>query len=304
MALLLTARQTNSTECRLMLRAGQEARVGSSDLVELSIACDDKIAPEHFLVRCGAEAIVEVLNEAQSLLVDGDGIDRLTLSQRSERTADFVAGQTRFSVCWTPDRAFVSTDQTESNEPENQSVDDNSELIAKVAIEMKLSNEAQAQRESPDTVCDYAERLTAAELNDDALRFLARTLSPVDAVDWAVGCCQWNDSADPMTLAIQKWLESPDDTQRQLVDDQLQKGQPSGASRWVAKAIVLSGGSLAPDGQKAIAPPPHLSAIAIVTAHRWSVANRPNREEAVLEWMESGLLRLRKAALTLNDGTE
>ncbi|TWU56284.1 DUF6931 family protein [Rubripirellula reticaptiva] len=294
MPLLLTAHPTNQADLRLLLRVGQEARVGSSEWVELSIPDDQSIALEHFVVRCGSDAVVEVLGEQQTLWVNGDGVERFTLSDRCDQKTEFLAGQTSFSIRWSPDLVPKVKEPAAKDEPSDAPVVDDNFRIGEVATRMKLSHTAIDLLQTPDRCSLYLQRLIDAGLADDAIRFIAAALPAVVAVDWAIVSSGLIESAkDPLLDAMLAWTSTGGEADRRVVAEQLKKVvEPSNVVKWISQAIVLSGGSLARDDQPMIVPPKHLCGIAILTAHRWSLAAQADRTVAMSQWLESGKLLL------------
>jgi len=291
MPLVLTAHTADATTRRLLLRLGQEAKVGSSRWVELSLPEDDRLAEEHFVVRCQAESTIEVLNPQQTLVADGNTLDRLALSSWGETSIEFVAGCTTFLASWTPELApHVASVESHDDQPdETESPTDQSTWIAKTVDKMSLSDQATDLRVQPDTIADYLDRLVAAELSDDAIRLIASILPTQQAVGWAMELCKpGEDSSDPLFSSIIQWKESGSEKNRVLVRDRLAVSEPSDCLGWLAKAVIFSGGSLAPDDQDVIPPPAHLTAIAIVTAHRWALASANDRTEAMCRWIDVG----------------
>ncbi|QDT03964.1 hypothetical protein K227x_23500 [Rubripirellula lacrimiformis] len=289
MPLLLTAHPDNQPDRRLLLRVGQEARVGSSEWVELSIAGDDAIASEHFVVRCGSDATVEVLDDQHTLLVNGDNIDQLTLTDRSDQTTEFFAGRTAFSLSWFPDLVESVPKPADRDVDLTPDIVDERCQILDVAKSMKLSEAAIGLVNSPERVTLFLQRLIEAELHDDAVRFIAGTLPATDAVHWAMHASGVNAAAEPSVIdAVTAWTASAAEIDRCVVRDQLSACRPCHVAKWIAKAVVFSGGSIAPEGQPIIVPPKHLCGIAILTAHRWALAAATDRTAAINQWLDLG----------------
>ncbi|WP_404309731.1 DUF6931 family protein [Neorhodopirellula lusitana] len=310
MSLLITAHPANDISKRLILRVGQEARVGSSEWVELSIPDDATLSPEHFVVRCGADAVFEVLDEQEALIVQGDALKRFTLSDHGECEAEFLAGQTTFTVRWSPEVVNVATPATCSSPQSYDVPQDDHDRIVDIADSMSLSEAATQMIQSPDSMLDYVERLIKSSLHDDAIRLVAGGLPVCTAINWAIKTAglmdQGNDPSgqkDSLKQSMLAWTATGNEMDRRQVRDQLTVSKPDNVTRWIAQAIVLSGGSLGPDDQPPVPPPAHLSGIAILTAHRWSVAAQPDRDAAMTAWLESGskLLQLQQDS---NQGSE
>ncbi|WP_039961751.1 DUF6931 family protein [Rhodopirellula europaea] len=295
MPLLLTAHPADDTDVRLILRVGQEARVGSSEWVEMSLPDDAALSPEHFVVRCGTDAVIEVLEGQNALIVAGDSCDRLTLSETGQCETEFVAGQTAFSVRWSPD---VTTATPKTNPQQlatsDETIDDHA-TIASLAKVMSMSDASTALIQSPDQTMDYLQRLIDASLNDDAIRFLAGALPVRTAIGWAIDASGFaNRASSTLDQSILAWQTSGDEPDRRKVRDQLAVSSPDNVTRWIAQAIIFSGGSLGPDDQPPIPPPSHLSGVAIMTSHRWSVAAEPDRDTAMQQWLQSGSALLQR----------
>ncbi len=289
MPLLLTAHSA-AADRRMLLRAGQEARVGRSEWVEMSFPEDASLAQEHFVVRCGNDALVEVLDQQHSLVVDGNPVNQLSISGQRDDSMQFVAGCTHFAVVWSAEiaPAEISSDRCCRADAADVSLD-HSEAIADVVKKMALSKDAAALAVSPDQRVQFLERLVDAKLDDDALRFIAGILPVAEAVRWAATSpCADQDESEPLTSDIWRWIESGQQTDRRQVHRSLAAAAPSKRLQWLAEAVVYSGGSLAPDGQPVITPPPHLSAIAVLTSIRWALAGQQDRSSAIQRWIDAG----------------
>ncbi len=310
MPLLLTARIADADVRRLTLRLGQEARVGSSEWVELSLPEDDDLAEEHFVVRCQSDATVEVLGEKPALKVADDVCQRLALSRDTDTLTRFVAGSTEFSIRWSPD-FLPSARTTESlGNPPAETVIDESPRIAAVGNAMSLSPEAVAIQSQPDRADEYFDRLVSAEYFDDAIRFAAGFLSPSDAVAWAVrtGSLE-GETPMPLVQMIGNWIEScgnaaESEKWRCEIRNMLAGAQPTNVAKWIGQAIVYTDGSLAPSDQQVIRPPSHLCGIAVLTAHRWAVAKQPDRSAAVGRWIQLAAETLSQSSTTEHSTTK
>lgn len=295
MPLLLTAHPADDTDVRLILRVGQEARVGSSEWVEMSLPNDAALSPEHFVVRCGTNALIEVLDGQNALIVGGDSCDRLTLSETGQCETEFVAGQTAFSVRWSPDVTTVTPEAKSKQQATSDEILDDHATIARLAKMMSMSEASIALIQSPDQTMDFLQRLIDSSLNDDAIRFLAGALPIRTAIGWAIDASGFVDRASStLGQSILAWQTSGDETDRRKTRDELPVHSPDNVTRWIAQAIIFSGGSLGPDDQPPIPPPAHLSGVAIMTAHRWSVSAEADRDSAMQQWLQSGSVLLQR----------
>lgn len=257
-----------------MLRVGQEARVGRSETVEMCLPSDALLAEEHFAVGCEALAWVESLRSENCLLVDGVPKKRIELTSVQEETIDFVAGGTSFTLHRIPDSTLTAAKQIaplQASDTEETPRDESSQ-ISEIVQCMCLSPNAAACCVSPDQSHSFVGRLIEAKLYQDAIRFLGCALPPRIAVGWAIesGCPDLNCDK-PLAEAIQRWIESGKETNRQAVQHALVHVDAAKPHQWLAQAVLYSGGSLGSADQPVVTPPPHLSAIALVTAIRWSL---------------------------------
>ena len=289
MPLLLTARTADANIRRLTLRLGQEARVGSSECAELSLPEDDALADEHFVVRCQDHVVVETLGDQPALIVGGDILHRLALDSRDATQTRFTAGETSFEIRWSPELSPIRESKPDDADATEASRRNDAPSIAAVTESMSMSAEAASLRQQPDVGSAYLVRLRDAELCDDAIRFIAGFLSPTDAVRWAIatGCLE-RESPAPLTEAIVAWTRTGAESDRQNVQQQLERSAPTNVAKWIAQAIIFSGGSLAPIDQPVIRPPRHLIGVSILTAHRWAVAAESDRDETIARWIDLG----------------
>jgi hypothetical protein len=110
-----------------------------------------------------------------------------------------------------------------------------------------------------------------------AILVLSRCLPPHVAIDWAFRCRSAvpaaADAAEALCLeAAQSWLIRPDEDQRRAAQRAAEAGGYKTAGAWIAAAVAWSGGSLAPDGQPPVSPPPELCARAVAGAIGLSAA--------------------------------
>lgn len=290
MPLLLTTDAPTANR-RLMLRVGQEARVGRSEWMEMSLPGDDSLAEEHFVVRCSDDAVVETLDSDASFIVRGEQVKRMTLSSAAGEKATFIAGNTKFVVNWTPDLTCSSkrpAKQADATQCETQEVNVAAQMRA-IGQTMSLSPDAVDLVEPGDQLDHFVDRLMKSNLADDAVRYIAGVLPASIAVRWAMEVADASRlETSSLRDAISTWIDDPSEPARRTVQNLLSVEPCDNVTKWIAQAVVYSGGSLAPDGQPIIKPPPHLSAVAIVTAHRWAISEASHRGEAVNVWIDSG----------------
>lgn len=132
-----------------------------------------------------------------------------------------------------------------------------------------LSPEAQAlPRTAPPE--QFVAALLVAGLTPDAVRFLSQALPKREGVWWA--CLAARAAAEvsparPIDLealtAAEAWVFKPTEDNRRAAMDRAQAAEFSSPGAWAAVGAFWSGGSMAPPGQPAVPPAPHLAGRAI-----------------------------------------
>jgi hypothetical protein len=138
-----------------------------------------------------------------------------------------------------------------------------------VVADLRLSTDALALLPKSTNTFAYLEALCAEELFADAFLTLARTLPRQYAVIWAAQCVDEllglpDNAEDRRCVEVaRQWLKAPDEKGRRTALDVAEARNYEGAYAWLAAAVGFSGGSLAPENQAEIKPPPHLTAVAV-----------------------------------------
>jgi hypothetical protein len=121
-----------------------------------------------------------------------------------------------------------------------------------------------------ETAAEGITRLEAEELRNDAARLAAHALPKREAVWWACMCARAVPlpnlpEADAAALAAaEAWVRKPsDDALRRAAMDVAQKTGFRSPEAWAAVGAFWSGGSMAPEGQPDVAPPDHLTGVAV-----------------------------------------
>lgn len=144
---------------------------------------------------------------------------------------------------------------------------------------------------------DFIERLVAANLHADAVRFLAHALPRRECVWWAWVCARKVAGAEPPLAiknaldATERWIVQPtEDHRRQALvfGEAADFGTPAGCA---ALAAFMSGGSLAPPEAPAVPPGEFMTAKAVSGSVTLSaVATEPERAaEKFAEFVSLGL---------------
>jgi hypothetical protein len=130
---------------------------------------------------------------------------------------------------------------------------------------LELGDEAAELQSAELTPAAYLEKLQAAELYPDAVRFLAFALPKREATWWACLAARHTlaDNAPPSQLAAieaaEAWVYRPTEENRQATQVAAEKATMKTAAGWAATAAFWSGGSISPVAEFAVAPAEDLS---------------------------------------------
>jgi hypothetical protein len=138
--------------------------------------------------------------------------------------------------------------------------------------------------------------LEAGGFQVEAARLVAHALPKREAVWWACMCALHTappDLPEPDRTAreaAELWVRQPTDAARRAAMQKAQATDFGAPEVWAAVAAFWSGDSMAPEGQPAVAPAPHLTATAVTSAIGLSaVRGDASRRAARLQrFLESG----------------
>lgn len=152
-----------------------------------------------------------------------------------------------------------------------------SELVkvkAKTAAELlqhfEVAEENQPLVQADMTPLACIQALAENRCYNDAVKLIAHALPKREAVWWA--CLAARHAAGDSELdadnaaamgAVEDWVKQPSEENRQLAKKWSDKTGHKSAASWAATAAYWSAGSMAPEGQPAVAPPPYLYAHAV-----------------------------------------
>jgi hypothetical protein len=125
----------------------------------------------------------------------------------------------------------------------------------------------------------------------DAAMFLGRALPRFETVAWAAKIATAFADADrdgEAVGAVRRWLEDPTDVRRRAAFDAAGRASSASPARLAALAAYFSGGSMSPEGQPPLPPPRDAAGRFAAGAVLLAVAQRPNRNEALLEALTLG----------------
>ena len=136
--------------------------------------------------------------------------------------------------------------------------------------------------------------LEAAGFDAEAVRLVAHALPKREAVWWACMCAAHTAPSDLVEAeraalaAAELWVRAQTDAARRAAMAQAQATGFSIPEAWAAVAAFWSGELMAPEGQPAVPPAPHLTGTAVagsvaLSAVRGQVSRRPARLRRFLE---------------------
>ncbi|TQV66928.1 hypothetical protein FKG94_26610 [Exilibacterium tricleocarpae] len=147
-------------------------------------------------------------------------------------------------------------------------------IKAKVAGELlqhfEVAEESQpfVQADVPPLACIQA--LAEHKCFNDAVKLIAHALPKREAVWWAClaarhggGEAAASGDTAAALAAAENWVKEPSEANRQIAKKTGDKTGHKSAASWAATAAYWSTGSMAPDGEPAVPPPPYLYAHAV-----------------------------------------
>ena len=166
--------------------------------------------------------------------------------------------------------------------------------VAAIRPHLALEAPAAAAVEGSTKVAAVLERLEARGFLVEATRVVAHALPKREAVWWACMCASHTAPADlpdadrECREAAEEWVRQPAEASRRAAYELAQAGGFATPEAWAAVAAFWSGGSMAPDGQPAVPPAPHLTGTAVagsvgLAAVRGDGARRDARLQRFLE---------------------
>ncbi|MBA4191481.1 MAG: hypothetical protein C0467_26170 [Planctomycetaceae bacterium] len=137
--------------------------------------------------------------------------------------------------------------------------------------DLKLSDDARKLLRPDMTVVDYFDALVKALHFPDAVRLVARAMTPKQAVWWGTLCIWATARPQPRTTeaavhAVVKWLREPSDANRRAAGAAGTAVGSTTPAGLVATAAFLAEGSLATEGKPEVKPDPRLAATLVAEA--------------------------------------
>lgn len=117
----------------------------------------------------------------------------------------------------------------------------------------------------------FLKGLLDGQTPEDAIGFCAYMLPRREAVWWACQCIRAGgaklEKADTELLEIaEAWVNEPEEERRLAANQAGMAAVKKGPAAWAALAAAWSGGSLTPEPQQPVPPPPYLTAQAVRAA--------------------------------------
>jgi hypothetical protein len=274
---ILTIGEGPRTGTRFIVRNGQVARVGSTDLADFCVPDDDQLAAVHFAVRCDAQAcslrnlapgaatrLNEQPVEEETPLHDGDAI---------------LAGSTRFEVGI---EGLLHRTATKPHPLGGDEEDDPTAAavrrIVAVAQQADLSEASRSLVVGQHSASDALEALVAAGQRDDAMRFLAYWLERKQAVWWTCLCVKMalGDAAKPPQQAAldaaRDWVVDPNEEHRLAALTASRDKEAGTLAAWAARTAVWNSDNISGEGLPQVPPPEGLGPKAVLSTLTVAVA--------------------------------
>lgn len=264
-AVLLTLEATQGAAAgrTVIIRDGQTVQVGRSRWADLCLGEDAQLSEVHFELQCDWKGCrIRDLQSDSGTFVNDAKVDVAPLQSGDS----VVAGSTTFAV---------------SIEGEGQAAGEavaGAEAAATLAApaaqycrDLDWSEPARQLLQEDLPPADYLDRLIAADLLPDAVRFLAAWLPKPVAVAWACDCVRsaLSDSMRPTDQAAldaaEAWADQPEDSNRRAAEAAAEACDYTGPAASVALAAFWSEGSLAPPDLAPV-PPPETATVKAVTS--------------------------------------
>lgn len=254
--------------------------MGRTDLADFCVADDDQLADVHFAVRCDADdCTVRGLAAGAPTLLNDEAIDAETPLRDG---ATITAGGTRFDVRIEGElsRATQKASILGGDDGEDPTAAVVSR-IAQVAQQAELSDAARSLVVGQRSPVDVLAALSAAQLRDDAVSFLAYWFAPREAVWWARMCVS-RALGDTPTPAQQKaldaaraWLVEASEENRVAALAAAGDRQAGTMAAWVARCAVWNSNNLSGEELPVVPPPVGLGGKAVASTLKIAVAAAP-----------------------------
>jgi hypothetical protein len=137
---------------------------------------------------------------------------------------------------------------------------------AEICRRVQLSPEATALLSPGLSPQAFLGLLVAGRHFSDAVRFLAFSLPPREAIWWACVTARGTELAPPDAECLDRaiaWAYEPDEAKRRACMEAAERLSFEGPAAYAALSVFWSGGSMAPEGMPEVPPDPSLAAIGV-----------------------------------------
>jgi hypothetical protein len=253
-----------ATGRRFRLRQGQVATVGRTEWSDFSVPDDREMADIHFQLQCDAyRCTLRRIDAAHATQRNGEPVEE----SRVRHGDNIAAGSTVFLVTL-EGAAGIGLDDDDG---ESESAKDDVPPATDIAAAVTLSDPARALLTEGLQADAFLDALIAGSRWEDAVRFLAAWLTPVQSVAWgceclkAAGASRLTAAQRAALEAAERWVIEPTEEHRrasQAAAEALGGRSPAG---WLALAAFWSEGSIGPPDAPEIPAVPGMSARAVGT---------------------------------------
>lgn len=271
---------------RFVLETGRIYEVGRDARLPCAVPADTTLAPAHFsLQSLGTACRISDLDSSSGTLLNGRPV-----TDAVARAGDQItAGRSVFAV--SVERTGVASDA----EPEPAREETAPEFCAR--MELKLSDAAGELLSEELLPLEYFQALLAAELDQDALRFLTHWLPKKAAVRWAAQCVHEvaaNHLSEPELSTLESarnWAEEPTEQLRRVAEAWAQYVGNKSAAGMIARAAFWSEGSLSPPDVAVVPPADNLTGKALFGGLMIAAAagSKPPVPERVQTFLQSAI---------------
>jgi len=125
----------------------------------------------------------------------------------------------------------------------------------------------------------------------DAALFLGSALPRFECVMWGTQVLMEMaavDRQDPIMVAVLRWIDQPSDALRRHAGELAEAARRETPARKVGMAVMMSGGSLAPEGLAPVLPPPGTCAVLVAGAVFSGAYSRPDSKMALRRALLAG----------------
>lgn len=266
MRIAIIAKSGPAAGRRIVLRGGQTARVGRTDLSDFALPEDLDLAEVHFVVTCNENtAILQALASDRETRINGAPVSQLEIQHGDA----IEAGATLFHVeLEGASRLEVEPSDsgpTSAIEPGRNEALEIAEYIGLTEESIKLARASTDPKR-------FGDELVQKSKLQDALRWYAHTISKPQAVLWACHCVEdiMRSESDSVQLAAyraaMRWGREPNDDNREDAKQLAEVSKHEGVGGILAASAGWSGGSLAPSDQPEVPPDERLTARCVCIA--------------------------------------